>query len=203
MPKRPPDEEIFRAMEIIQKLLTKIEPAARREAVLRMMTGSVGAEYFSAPASSREDFHSCFPGGLAYHSLNVLKYLRAISESLAPGRYTDSTLILVALFHDLGKVGDGEEPFYVPNPSDWHRSKGMLYETNRKCVFMPTSERGLFILQRHGIELAPDEYLAIRLNDGMYDETNRKYAMKEPELALLLHFADRWASEQEKREAGD
>ena len=54
------------------------------------------------------------------------------------------------------------------------------------------------MLQKHGIELTSDEHLAIRLNDGQYDETNKSYRMKEPELALLLHWADMWATKMEK-----
>jgi len=32
----------------------------------------------------------------------------------------------------------------------------------------------------------------------MYDETNKRYALHEPDLALLVHFADRWATAVEK-----
>jgi hypothetical protein len=43
--------------------------------------------------------------------------------------------------------------------------------------------------------------LAIRLNDGQYDETNKRYSMKEPPLALLIHMADRIVCETEKEVA--
>jgi hypothetical protein len=42
--------------------------------------------------------------------------------------------------------------------------------------------------------------LAIRLNDGQYVRENEPYRNREPELALLLHWADMWASRQEKSE---
>jgi hypothetical protein len=195
--RRPTDEEKLQNHELVMKLIEKM-PEPRRALVKKMFEGPVGEFYFTAPASSREDFHYCFSGGLCAHSLNVAKNVMTLATALAPGKYPAHQLAFVGLFHDLGKVGDGKEPYYVPNPSEWHRNKGMLYETNKDCVYMPTSERGLYILQKHGIELTPDEYLAIRLNDGMYDDTNKNYRMKEPELALLVHFADRWASEQEK-----
>jgi len=178
--------------------LVEIMPEPRRSLVKAMMDGQVGQSYFVAPASSREEFHSCFPGGLLVHSLNVVKNLRRLVKALCPGKYNDATVAFVGLFHDLGKVGDGKEEYYVPNQSDWHKQKGMLYEINKNCVWMPTSERGLYILQKNGIEVTSDEYLAIRLNDGQYDETNKGYRMKEPGLALLVHWADMWSCQLEK-----
>lgn len=193
-----PSEELkAKNVELVNKLIDKF-PEPRRGLVQTMMEGPVGLAYFTAPASSREEFHSCFPGGLAHHSLNLVRNLKKLADALCPGKFDSSTLAFVGLFHDLGKVGDGEEEYYLPQKSDWHRNKGMLYETNKDCVYMPTSERGLYILQKYGIELSSDEYLAIRLNDGQYDDTNKAYRMKEPELALLVHWADMWATQQEK-----
>lgn len=193
------DEQVHNA-ELVLKLIDKL-PQPRRGLVRKMLDSLPNQAYFTAPASSRVEYHSCFPGGLAAHSLNVVANLKKLAVALAPDRYPIETIIFVGLFHDLGKVGDGKEEFYIPNPSDWHREKGMLYETNKDCVYMPTSERGLYILQKAGIELTSDEYLAIRLNDGMYDDTNKNYRQKEPELALLVHWADMWACKMEKEAA--
>jgi hypothetical protein len=43
-----------------------------------------------------------------------------------------------------------------------------------------------------------DEWVAIRINDGMIVEENRCYAMGEPTLALVVHMADRLACQEEK-----
>lgn len=195
--KRPSDGEIALNMELVKKLVKKL-PAGRRQAVEAMLDGFVGEQFFTAPASSRESFHSCYPGGLCQHSLNVLANLRKLAAALCPGRWDDATLVFVGLFHDLGKVGDGVEPCYVPNPNEWGRKRGFLYEINDACVWMPSSERALYLLQRQGIALSSEELLAIRLNDGQYVRENEPYRMREPALALLVHFADRWAAEQEK-----
>lgn len=193
----PTAEELHTKMVQFDSLV-QMMPEPRQRFVRAMMDGPVGQSYFVAPASSRVDFHSCFPGGLLVHSLNLTKWLKKLAITLAPGKYDDATLAFVGLFHDLGKAGDGEEEYYVPHPSDWHRGKGMLYEVNKRCVHMPTSERGLYILQKNGIQVTTDEYLAIRLNDGQYVEENKGYRMKEPELALLVHWADRYSCEKEK-----
>jgi len=197
MEKQPTAEEIQAEISIFQSLVS-IMPEPRQGLVKAMMEGKVGEAYFTAPASSRAEYHSCYPGGLLVHSLNVVKNLKRIAKALCPGKYDDATMAFVGLFHDLGKVGDGTNEYYVPNPSDWHRQKGMLYEVNKDCVFMPTSERGLYVLQKHGIEVTSEEYLAIRLNDGQYDDTNKSYKMKEPGLALLVHWADMWSTMLEK-----
>jgi len=194
------EEQISKNILTIQKMVITW-PKERARLVSKMLAtpSVVGEEFFTAPASVKEEYHNCFPGGLADHSLRVVENLKRIAADLAPGKFNDATLEFVGLFHDLGKVGDGTNPYYVPNPDAWQRTnRGMLYIINRNCAYMPTSERGLFVLQKFGIELTSDEYLAIRLNDGQYDDTNKAYRMKEPDLAILVHFADRWATSQEK-----
>jgi hypothetical protein len=200
MIKQLSEEQIKQNQELVMKLIHNMhEP--RMSLVRAMLDGPVGDEYFMAPASTQVDFHSCFVGGLCHHSLNVVKSLKKLTDALCPGKFSNQMISFVGLFHDLGKVGDGSQPYYVSQTSDWHREKlGKLYEINKKCVNMPTSERGLFVLQHYGIELTSDEYLAIRLNDGPGVPENGPYKMREPELAMLLHWADRWATEQEKSE---
>ncbi len=200
MKKQLDEKQLEKFVGIVKKLLLTI-PGERGDQIREMMEGPIGTEYFLCPASTRTEFHSCYPGGLMAHSLNVVKNLYALADALCPGKFERSTLNLVGLFHDFGKVGDGKNPFYKVQESSWHREKlGQLYEVNKECLNMPNSERGLFIFQEHGIQLSSDEYLAIRLNDGMYAAENKPYSMNEPELALLLHWADRWSCEQEKQE---
>ncbi len=167
-------------------------PEPRRSQVLAMLDGPIGMSYFTAPASSREEYHDCFPGGLCHHSLNVIANLWRLAKDLCPDAFPKHQLAFVGLFHDLGKVGDGDVERYLPQPSDWHREKGMLYVVNEDMQWMPTSEGALYILQKHGVIVDRDEWLAIRLNDGQYADENRPYRMREPKLALLLHWADRW-----------
>lgn len=192
------EAQILKNKEIIENLVKSTWGDDRREKIQAMLSGFVGEEFFLAPASHKEEYHACYPGGLAEHTLRVVKNLRNLAKTLAAERYPTETLDFVALFHDLGKTGDGEQPYYIPHPNEWHRKQGTLYQVNPEIQFMPTQERSLYLLQRHCIDLTSDEYLAIRLHDGQYDETNKRYSMKEPDLALLLHFADRWATAQEK-----
>jgi len=190
------ETQILSNIETVTKLIDGF-PEWRRKPVKKMFE-EIGSEYSLAPASSREEFHGCFPGGLCDHSLRVTRNLRKLSQTLAPGLQPDHVLNFLGLMHDLGKIGDGQKPLYIPNPSDWHRNKGMLYETNKEIDFMPICDRTLYLLQKYQIVLSPEEFVALKISDGMYEESNRKYGMKEPDLALLVHWADRWACSQEK-----
>src|SRR3990167_4580404 len=127
MVKQISEEQILANRDLVMKMVKKA-PGSRWERVADMLNGPVGDEYFIAPGSSKLEFHDCFPGGLCHHSLNVFKNLRKLVDALAPGKYTPETLLFVALFHALGKVGDGSEPYYVPEESQWHRDKlGKMY----------------------------------------------------------------------------
>jgi hypothetical protein len=171
-------------------------PESRRKPVARLLT-KIGIAFFTAPASAREEYHSCYPGGLADHSLNVVENLLKIAGVYAPD-YTREQLEFVGLFHDVGKSGNGEADLYVPNPSDWHRSKGMLYKYNDAIWHMPHSERSIYLLTQFGVPMNEEEFIAIRIHDGQYEESNKQFAMKEPRLAILLHWADVWSDRIEK-----
>lgn len=190
------DEDLELNVELVKKIFTTF-PADRLTKVHKMFE-KIGQEYFLAPASSRQEYHSCYPGGLCAHSLNVVKQLHKLANALVPGKWSGGTLNFVGLFHDFGKIGDGDHAAYVPNEDEYWRNKGKLYVINEECLDMPSSERGLFVLQKFGVDVTPEEYLAIRLNDGPYPPENEPYKMKEPQLALLVHWADRWSCSIEK-----
>lgn len=194
------EEELKEYIDTFEKLISII-PEPRQSKIKAMLDGPIGAEYFTSPASSKEEFHSSYPGGLLVHSLNVVKNLNKIASALAPGKYDKAQIAFVGLFHDFGKVGDGVEPYYIMQKSDWHLKKGINYEINDKCLRMPNAERGLYLLQKHDIELTPEEYVAIRTNDGQYDQGNIGYKGNYLELPMFVHWADLYSCAAEK--AGD
>ena len=118
---------------------------------------------------------------------------------------TDLELIFTALNHDLGKYGTDEHPYYVPNPSDWHRkNQGSMFKPNPELDFMLIQDRSLFLLQKHGVSMSQKEYLAIRLHDGIYDDANKAYfisyspdAKFKTNIVYILHQADFMASKIE------
>jgi hypothetical protein len=158
--------------------------------VREMMDGPVGEQFFTAPASSYKDFHSCYPGGLAEHSLGVVSVAREMARVVCPDMYPRWKIDFCALFHDLGKVGDGEHPFYVQTREEWRLRKGQLYVVHPDCLDMPTAERGIFILNSHGVPMDADMTLGIRISDGQYVAENAPFKLHEPFIALVTHWAD-------------
>lgn len=195
------EEQIVENWDNFRKFASKV---TSRSVELNAMLDHFEKRASLAPASGKKDYHAAYPGGLVDHSLRVLfcakKLLtvyKAASEDVA---INDESLILAALFHDWGKVGDLNEDLYVPQESDWHREKlGEMYTINKKLTYMPNQHRTLWHFQHFGIKLSEDEFLAILLNDGPIDEGNKRYCMKEPTLAVIIQQADRMACELEKK----
>lgn len=162
-----------------------------------------------APASGKENYHNCFPGGYVKHVLNVLTVGVNVNElwksSGAVNTHTDEELIFALLNHDLGKIGEGDQPYYVPNPSEWHRkNQGAIFTQNPKINFMTVPDRSLFLLQQYGIECTFSEYISIKIHDGLYDEGNKAYLMSYSEdgklrtnLPFIVHQSDMIASRVE------
>ncbi len=168
----------------------------RSENVLKMVD-HLAERLALCPASARVEHHSCFPGGLVDHSLRVLTNAGKLAKTHGCDFPLDS-LIISCLFHDLGKVGDETDDYYVPQKSDWHRDKGMLYEYNESISYMSVPHRSVWLLQHFDVKVSKEEYLAILLNDGQYVEANKSYAMREPMLSMIVHQADAFSTLWEK-----
>ena len=153
------------------------------------------------PASSKTHYHSAFPGGHISHTLRVHKTcfkLAALWEKMGAGiDFTPESLAFVAINHDLGKFGTVDAEFYIDQDSNWHRDRGEIYKPNPQVPFMKDSDRSIFLLQELGVKMSEDEYLAIKLQAGLYEESNKSYLIAySPEFKLrsnlpyILHQAD-------------
>jgi len=160
-----------------------------------------------APASGLEHYHNCFEGGYVDHVLRVILCAKELQKSwdlmgAISSDYTTEELLFSALNHDLGKIGDREFPYYIPNPSEWHRkNQGKIYDYHPNLRHMSVPDRSLFLLQDFGIPFTVNEAIAIRCHDGLYDQANEAYfktynPQKELQnhLPILLHHADHMAS---------
>lgn len=170
----------------------------RSENIMKMID-HLGDRLLMCPASSRLSYHCAHPGGLIEHSLNVLRNTKKLVEVYELDIQSES-MIIASLFHDLGKVGDLNEPYYIEQDSDWHREKlGQMYKINEEIQSMPNAERGLWLLQHFGVQLTLNEWIAIRSNDGSEAPENKPYgSMTIPNLALIIQHADQMATKQEK-----
>lgn len=183
-----------------------LEPDPRLEQ-LKQMYNVFGDEFTLAPASGKVHFHNCFVGGYINHCVRVaetaLKIAGLYKQTEGDINFTKQELIFAALHHDLGKLGTEDGPYYVEQDSDWHRKRGEMYRQNENIQYMKAPERGLFMLQKYGVQVTMNEWLAIKLSDGIYDEGNKSYlinfapyAMK-TNLPYVIHWADHISSRVE------
>lgn len=171
---------------------------------VRQFTADMKERLFSAPASPSVNYpaaHNCMPLGFVEHTLRVIKLFGNLVEENhkhIPHDYTGDDVILAAMFHDMGKIGDLENPYYLNQDSDWHRDRGMFYKINDDIEYLRIPNRSLFMLQHYGIKIPVHVYKAILLHDGPAEEANRSYTMKEGMFAMLLQHADQLAAVVEK-----
>jgi len=159
------------------------------------------------PAAHKKEYHNAFPGGYVEHVNRVvrcaIKQAKLWNEEGADmSTFTVEELVFSAINHDLGKMGDEENESYIPQTDKWRREKlGEDYMFNNKIPFASVPDRGLFMLQSHGIKYTFNEMLAIQTHDGLYDEGNKKYLFtylpeQKPRTSLpfILHQADLMAA---------
>ena len=177
----------------------------RRENLLKFY-GDFKDRMMFAPASAKADFHNAMPGGYVEHILHITQFSLQIKEvwekNGAMINFTDEELVFAALHHDLGKVGDLEHDYYVPQDSDWHRTnRGEIYKHNPALQYMKVPDRGLWLLQHYGVKVTDKEYIGIKLTDGLYDDANTAYLKSynpdynlRSNMAYILHQADMMAT---------
>lgn len=162
------------------------------------------------PAAHKKEYHNAFPGGYIEHVNRVieasLKLYSVWNEFNADmSTFTLEELVFSALNHDLGKMGNEQHESYIPQTDQWRRDKlGEDYMFNNKLAFASVPDRGLFLLQSHGISYSFNEMVAIQTHDGLYDESNKKYLVnfmpeQKPRTCLpyILHQADLLAARVE------
>ena len=150
--------------------------------------------WLTAPASTK--YHLCKEGGLLEHSINVAETILKVKAAIAP-EITDESCVIVALLHDLGKVGMPGNPQYIRNePSEKQKMYGYKpdypYRFNSALTYLSVPVRGIYLALKY-ISLTEEEVQAIVYHDGQYVEDNRSCATHEKPLTLLLQYADSWS----------
>jgi len=194
--------EITRLEDLIEQYVT-----SDRKELLNHILETVGARFFTNSASSKLEYHSCEVGGLLKHTVNVIETMIALN--LPVYKCDFESVVVVGLFHDLGKIGSVTDittgdgvPFYIEEESDWHREKlGQMYKYNRELKdYLTHSLRSLRILTQFNFPLKDDEFVAILAHDGFFEEQNRSFdVMRCPySLLKLVQAADQMATFHEK-----
>ena len=198
-------EQIQMNWETLIDIINKHISGDRKENLLKMYDDFKERMMF-APASAKAAFHNAMPGGYVEHILHIINHSLELKElwrkNGAEINFTDEELVFAALHHDLGKVGDLDNDYYVPQDSDWHRTnRGEIYKHNPSLQYMKVPDRGLWLLQHYGVKVTDKEYIGIKLTDGLYDDANTSYLKQynpdfnlRSNMAYILHQADMMAT---------
>ena len=152
------------------------------------------SDFFTAPASAR--FHSSYEGGLCEHSLNVYDclttYLGAPRTSEIIGTsYTEESIAIVSLLHDLCKVGVYKKGFrnVKDEKGAWQRVDTFEYDDQLPYGH---GEKSVYIISGY-MRLTREEAFAIRYHMGYSsteDPRNVSSAFEMFPLAFALSTAD-------------
>jgi hypothetical protein len=196
------ETQITENYEKFRKLINQTFTGDRLDS-LNKMYDQLEDRIVLTPASSTEHFHNAFAGGYIDHILRVTRNAVKVFDmytDLGIGlvQFDKETVIFTALHHDLGKVGNVNESWYIPNDSQWHiENQGKIYKTNPNMHWMNLNDRTFWLLNHFGIKISEVEYLGIQITDGLYDEANKEYYISyDPNKALkssfpfLMHQAD-------------
>ena len=183
-----------------------------RKDALNRMYDEMEERMVFMPASSIAHFHNAFAGGYVDHVLRVMDCALTLHNTWTicgsdMSGYTEEELLFAAMHHDLGKVGfpgEGNEVYQVET-SDWHRkNQNKMYRHNENIPFAMVPDLSLWLLQEYDVKVSWNEYQAIKIHDGMYDDANKPYfvarsaqAKLKTNLPVILHHADHMAAQIE------
>lgn len=155
---------------------------------------SDSSDFFTAPASTR--YHGAYEGGLCEHSINVYECMKNYLErervkELYNLEYSDETIAIVALLHDLCKVNLYRTSYRNAKNEmgDWEK---VPYFEYHDTLPYGHGEKSVYIVSGF-MRLTREEAFAIRWHMGFSGEENKNTIGKALEmypLALAAHIAD-------------
>ena len=166
----------------------------KREGADKLLDFLLKSDFFVAPASSR--FHCSYEGGLLDHSLNVYDCLVGYLDSpRAKGygfNYTDESIAIVSLLHDLCKIGVYKKSFRNVKDESGAWKKVDTFEYDDQLPY-GHGEKSVYIITGY-MRLTREEAFAIRYHMGYSSEhedaRNVSKAFEMFPLAFATHLAD-------------
>ena len=152
------------------------------------------SDFFTAPASAK--FHGAYSGGLCEHSVNVYHCLqdylaRERVQELYGLEYSEESIALVSLLHDVCKIGCYKQSTRnVKGPDGkWQSVPTFFYEDNLPYGH---GEKSVYILSGF-LRLTREEAMAIRWHMGFSGDEDKRLvgqALEQFPLAFALSVAD-------------
>lgn len=175
------------------------------EALLDYLTNK--CDFFTAPASAR--YHGAHEGGLCEHSLNVYHCLKDYLErervqELYGLHYSEETVAIVALLHDVCKIG-----CYKPSTRNVKGEDGKWTQVPTFTYEDPLpyghGEKSVYVVNGF-VRLTREEAMAIRWHMGFSGGEDSRLvgqALQQYPLAFALSVADMEATYFLEREDGE
>ena len=206
--------------KVKEEFLEICKNTIKRSGNEKLLEWLLSTDFFTAPASSK--YHLACEGGLCKHSLNVYHRLKdlLLNEYGGDCPYSDETIAIVSLMHDLCKcdyytVGTKNQKTYdtskVAAADRWqvkHDNSGFFiwetvqyYTIDEKFSF-GHGEKSVYIVSKF-INLTDEEAQAIRFHMSSWQEGESKNAgacFEKNPLAWFLHVADEAATFIDEKE---
>ena len=182
-------------MTMIEKFKDVYKTNIRREGADRFYDYLMSTSDFPiAPASTR--FHGAYEGGLLEHSLNVYDCLRDYLartrvKDLYGMEYTEETIAISALLHDVCKIGCYKKGTRNVKDTNGIWKSVPVYEFDDKLPY-GHGEKSVYIISGY-MKLTREEAFAIRYHmgfSGIEDRNSIGKAFEMFPLAFALSVAD-------------
>lgn len=190
--------------------------STNRPGIENVLTYLDHSDFYTCPSSTI--YHNSCRGGLLAHSLNVYKASLRIRDILLDvalpekniASISNESLILCTILHDLCKTNFYEQTtkMYKDEAGAWHRYQ--TYQVNNHHPLpLGHGERSVTLLLMLGLQLKPEEIVAIRFHMGMsdpgmfispYTKTSMMTSINDYPLCEILILADHMASFTMERE---
>lgn len=148
-------------------------------------------DFYKAPASSR--FHGNYAGGLADHTLLVVRHMLELNQAW-DASVNEGSLVMTGILHDIAKGGVNEKPYY----EEYFQKNGdQKFKSGKGLPAVGQNTMSLVMAFKAGIDLSWDEVEGIMGQDGMYTNEGRVVWESEEtpsKLAFIMHFADHYVS---------
>ena len=179
--------------ETFEKIYTE---NIKREGADKLLEYLRKSDFYTAPASSK--FHGNYEGGLLQHSINVYnRLIKIVKEELGENyteKYSNETLAIVALLHDLCKIHYYKTEYRNVKNERGEWVKAPYFAVNNTFPF-GHGEKSVFMINTF-MRLSGEEAMAINWHMGGFDDRVRSNpnsmgeSFKIYPLCLFLHIAD-------------
>jgi hypothetical protein len=175
----------------------------KREGAERLLEYLEKSDFFTAPSSTR--YHGSYEGGLVQHSVNVYHCLRDYlsrprTKELYGMNYSDETIAIVSLLHDVCKINFYTVEMRNKKNEDTGQWEKVPYYAINDTLPYGHGEKSVYILSGFfygDSRLTREEAFAIRYHmgfSGIEDKNTIGRALEMYPLALALNVADMEAS---------